>query len=345
VNRRHLLLVGMLVAGLLAGATAGPASAARPAGGSKFYGFEPPDRAVTKFAPKSAQLRVARGGRRLARSRSYVKVQFAGRCGARNFRVRLGRRVRIRRSGAFSARDARGARRSSIRGRFLTRGHARVSYRARAPRPGRGRRPCRASGRVELYRNGKPPFSSCRTQRAKTVLRTRGARVFRQLRFRRDPDEPGFYPYLYACAIDNGRRFALGQDYGDLSIEAVRLTDPFVGFATVSCGGLCGTTGIVVLDVRNGSRKTLPRVSSLGPDFRATITDLELKATGAVAWIAQTARDQTDPNTEVREVWASDSAGQRMLDSGIGIGLESLKLSGSTLSWRKNGSPRSATIH
>lgn len=341
---RRLLAVMLVAAGLVTGATAVPASAVRPAGGTTFYGFEPPDRAVQKFAPRTAVLRVARGGRRFVRSRSSVKIRFAGSCRARDFRVRLGARVRIGRSGAFKARGARGARRFSIRGRFGSRKNARISYRARARRAGPGRPPCRARGQVELYRDGVPPFSSCRTQRAKTVLRTGGARVFRQLRFKRVPGESGFYPYLYACVIDNGKRFSLGQDYGDESIDSIRLTAPFVGFATVSCGGLCGTTGIVVLDVRDGSRKTRPQVTSLGPEARAIITDLELKDSGAVAWIAQTYSNPTDPASEVREVWAADAAGQRRLDSGVGIGLESLKLSGSTLSWLKSGSPRSATL-
>lgn len=333
----------MLVAGLLAGATAGPASGARPAGGSKFYGFQT-SAPADELVDKTAELRVSRDGRHLARS--YVRVVFDGRCNSRDFRARLGRRVRIRRNGTFTAKGGRGARRFSIRGRFVSRDHARVSYRASGPRRGRARRSCRMSRRVELYRNGEPPFSSCRTQRAKTVLRSPGIRVFRQLRFLRDPDDTGFYPYLYACVIDNGRRVPLGRDTRNgEGLQVVRLTDPFVAFGRYVCGGLvCFTDSVEVVDVRTGSRKKLAQVHSLEAEAPPMILDLELKQTGAVGWIATAQRDRNDPSTAVTEVWAADRAGQRMLDSGPGIDGTSLTLSGSTLSWRNGSVRRSATI-
>jgi hypothetical protein len=44
------------------------------------------------------------------------------------------------------------------------------------------------------------------------------------------------------------------------------------------------------------------------------------------------------------EVWALDSHGQRLLDSGPGIDLQSLTLDGSTLTWTNADTPRSATL-
>ena len=332
----------MLAAFAAVATGAAPASGAVPPGGSHFYGFEGPQRNVDDFLPTSGVLRVSSGGRRFRSS--YVKVLFEGGCQARDFRVRLGRRIRIRRSGRFSLRDRRGARRFRVVGRFVSPRYARIAYRARAPRRGRGRRrSCRTSGRVALYRNGEPPYSGCRTQRAKTVLRTAGARVFRQ--FRRVPRSDGFFPHVYACVIDNGRRFALGRDYDDERIESLRLSDPFVAYARVECGGVgCVSHRIEVLDLRDGTRRTLTQLHSPPGGFPTTIPDLELRDTGSVAWIVRTYREPRNPGSEVREVWASDRQGQRMLDSGTGIDPGSLTLSGPVLSWRKDGAPRSAAI-
>ena len=70
------------------------------------------------------------------------------------------------------------------------------------------------------------------------------------------------------------------------------------------------------------------------------MTDLELKDNASVAWIARAAPYASDRNPSP---WAYDNAGKRRLDTGA-IELTSLELSGSTLTWVKEGLPRSATL-
>ena len=331
---RRRIATAVVLAGLVALATGEAASAAQPARGSHFYGFEG-STSADNFWETSAELRVSRSGRGFGRS--YVEVTLGSRC--RDFKVRLSPRVRIRRGGRFSSTGRRGGRSFRLRGRFLSPGYARVAYRAHVRRRGRD---CRTKGTVELYRNGEPPFSGCGTQRAKTVLRTAGARVFRQ--FRRVPNTNGFFPHLYGCVLDNGRRFALGQDYDDERIDVPRLVDPFVAFASLTCGGVGCSSGIELLDLRSGARRSVGEVHSPPGGFPTTIPDLELKSNGSLAWIVRTYRQAGNAGSEVREVWVLDTRGKRMLDSGLGIAPESLRLSGSTATWVKDGAPRSAPV-
>jgi hypothetical protein len=82
---------------------------------------------------------------------------------------------------------------------------------------------------------------------------------------------------------------------------------------------------------------------------------LEPKANGSVAWTLD--RLAVSPNAlpidngsgeppaaPAWEVWAFDSHGQRVLDSGPNLELHSLELNGSTLTWIKDGTTRSATL-
>ena len=67
-----------------------------------------------------------------------------------------------------------------------------------------------------------------------------------------------------------------------------------------------------------------------------SVTDLELKPNGSFAWIAELGKSVT--------VSADDSAGTRRLDRGRGIARRSLALSGSALTWRKDGVTHSAVL-
>jgi hypothetical protein len=70
------------------------------------------------------------------------------------------------------------------------------------------------------------------------------------------------------------------------------------------------------------------------------VTDMVLRESGSVAWIARPAQ-----YFGLREpaVWADDGQVSRLLDSG-NIELESLELNGSTLTWVKDGASQSATL-
>ena len=69
---------------------------------------------------------------------------------------------------------------------------------------------------------------------------------------------------------------------------------------------------------------------------RSTVTDLVLRPTGSVAWVAD--------DEGRRRVDALSSGDFRTLDSGTGIDPDSLELQGSTLSWTNGGQEKTATL-
>jgi hypothetical protein len=324
MTRTNVRIAVKLVVVVLALVTASSASAARPHKNARYVGFEGSE-TVMELTQVSARARTTRSGRRF-RGGSYVDPE----CGPR---IRL-RGVRIRRSGRFSKFRRRGRFRYRLRGRFVRRNYARVSYTAR-----RGR--CRARRRrVALYERGRPPFSSCRSQRAKTDVRNSGGRVFQQLRLLNDE----FYPHSYGCLFSRNRRFELGRNWDDESIELPQVAAPYAGYVSIFCGvGRCFPF-IAVRDLRDGRvLRNIDASIETVAGRPSAVQSLVLKANGSVAWIVDRAAFMGSPRTI--DVVAEDTTGRRMLDRGPDIDPLSLRLSGSTLSWQKGGASRTATLN
>src|SRR3954453_16976420 len=146
---RRLLLTAIALL-----AMAAPATAAKPHKGARYVGFEGSETQLDDTVV-SAKVRVSGSGRRFRRG-SYVNLTACDK--AR--KVSLARTA-ISRSGRFSKSKRHGRFRYRLRGRFVMRDYARVSY------SGSRSRRC-ASGRVKvpLYEKGVPPFKGCRSQRA-----------------------------------------------------------------------------------------------------------------------------------------------------------------------------------
>jgi len=171
---------------------------------------------------------------------------------------------------------------------------------------------------VGLYLNGQPPFSSCAKQRAADLVRGPTGRIFEQDRYL----ESGFYPHLYACLFETNKAFRLGRNWDDETIGPVDLAGPYAAYQR-------GGFAIVVRDLRTGS---ILRTIAVNAGFFGA-TDLEVKENGSVGWI------------QASGVYAVDWAGQRQLDTGSGLQADSLRLSGSTLTWIRGGVLRSATLN
>ena len=135
----------------------------------------------------------------------------------------------------------------------------------------------------------------------------------------------------YGCLHAAGRRFPLGIPDRDGSggPRLFRLAGPYAGFVQVSCAAACGHS-VNVKDLRDGA--TVRRLCcQLG------VTDLVLSPTAAYAFIEA-------PEGGPAEVRAVSGPSPTLLDSGAGIGRTSLRLEGNTLSWVKDGSPRTAPL-
>jgi hypothetical protein len=190
---------------------------------------------------------------------------------------------------------------------------------------------------VALFRDGEPPFSDCRGQKATTLIEGPAARLF--LQYKLTPQ--GFMPYVFACLDAIGDRVTLGQDYDDERVELPRLAEPYTAWVAGGCaaGPCTGSIHVVALD-GSLTRRVLP--DSPVQSYYSTFTDLELKSNGSFAWIVN--HYDAASKLLLTEVRAFDAGGMRTLDSGTDIAPTSLTLDASALSWEKGGVPQSATL-
>lgn len=331
----RVLRAGVLLACCLLGTvrlSEEPAAAARPAKGALHIDYD-----------ALAKLQVSKSGRWLSPRSTIV----AERPGCASPPVRLDRRrrpLRIAASGRFGFVERTGGFVFRVRGRFVTRDVVRVNYRARYHRNRPLPRGCGIGPtRLTAHRTGPFRFGDCRTHRAKTLLRTATGRVFQEFVWRPGRSGPGGNSWIdaaYGCLFSVNEPFALGQvDDDDFDLEIFQLVGPYVAYEEQGCVGLGCGYGVIVRDLRDGSKfREAPDASSnaFGP-----VTDLVLRENGSVAWTANS--PPFSPET-YRTVWASDSLGTRLLDSGPDIAPGSLELNGSALSWVNGGLSRSATL-
>jgi len=263
--------------------------------------------------------------------------------------------MRVGRDGRFAATGRGGqvltpgprvgpvGRRYRLQGRFVTRDVARIVFTERRIRS--GRLVCRSS--MKLYRNGVPPFSGCRSQRAHTDLWAGSGRVFQQYTL----EFGEFFTHHYACLFEYpSKRIDLGRNYDDERHGNFRLAGPFVAFFSGGCGACTWPQwSVEVRDVRDGRVVSRPDVR-----FYTRLVDLALKPNGSLAWTLERLAlapngypigyPTEPPGIESRDVWALDSQGQRLLDSGPELVPDSLELNDSTLTWTHAGSARSAAL-
>ena len=129
-------------------------------------------------------------------------------------------------------------------------------------------------------------------------------------------------------------------DTADAGYDKFKLVGPYAAFLEFECFGLTCPEWWNVVELRGGRElRELPQ--DLGANLER-VTDLELRENGSVAVIAVLSRsDQFAPGQ--LQVWAFDAHGPRRLDEG-NIDATSLELSGSTLTWIKDGVQVSAVL-
>jgi hypothetical protein len=337
-----------------------PALADQPAPGGHYFGF--PARAGTHpvLADGTVFLRVSRDGRRLAAAKLQLRACRRGGELVDAEELRLSFRgnpdARIQRDGSFKVAHRHGRIRFRLAGRFITSQEARLFYRASERRRLTVCRSGEGESPAALYRDGQPPFSGCRTQRARTLASTDAARIFEQVKAHspsaRSPFV-SFFPHVYACLFDSpSKRFDLGQNWDDSQLGAFRLAGPYVAFFQGGCGAcIWAQDSIDVHDLRDGSLVRRPDL-----EWGTRPMDLALKANGSLAWTLERFRSLEDgsptgpipgdgpPVVVAREVWVLDSQGQRLLDSGLDLDIQSLGLNDSILTWINGGTQRSATL-
>lgn len=193
----------------------------------------------------------------------------------------------------------------------------------------------------------------CSLRRSKTVAANTDGRVFSK------SDGEGGND-VYGCLYSRNRRVLLGidGDYVDLfRISLVQLAGRFVGFDQGYAGRQGESTEIYVVNLHSGKR-TFEVQAGPGGSFgdNAYSTDLELKPSGAVAWI--TAYLRSGEGYPYRyTVNRHDANGDSVVDEsrtdsvfgplGVASPIEpkSLARSGSILYWTKGGAPQTAPLN
>jgi hypothetical protein len=150
----------------------------------------------------------------------------------------------------------------------------------------------------------------------------------------------------FGCAVGGNGAFRLGVTthcIGSDLVGPIAVAGQIAAYASERCGIDTGSTEVLVRNLRTGKRLSAsPAVASPGPESFASVDSLVARPDGAAAWIAQASSlGNHQKNVELRRV---DARGQSLLDSGPAIAPRSLRLRGSTLTWRHGGQPRSSTL-
>ena len=153
---------------------------------------------------------------------------------------------------------------------------------------------------------------------------------------------------VYGCSVRGGRSFRLGTQTvvrHEHLAGAYAVAGRIVAYGSVAFGVDTGGTNILVERLSDGA--LLGSFSATSRNFAegfSSVGSLVVTSDGAVAWIGKaTGIGATRPIIEVLEADPSVSAG-KVLDSGSAIDFGSLRLDGSTLSWRHGGATRRATL-
>lgn len=154
---------------------------------------------------------------------------------------------------------------------------------------------------------------------------------------------------VWACLAATGeRRNLAGAGFCNRAAgraAPVRLAGRTVAYGLERCGVDTGSSTVMVLDLAAGKRladltaATLP----LGPESYVSVVSLVLRADGAVGWIAHVASLVGRAGAPY-EVHGFSGGKSSLLDSGAAIGPASLRLAGSTMTWRDGKTTGSASL-
>jgi hypothetical protein len=152
---------------------------------------------------------------------------------------------------------------------------------------------------------------------------------------------------VFGCSVKGHKVFALGQTTSCVRsrrVAPVTVAGELAAYGLEQCGVDTGSTNVVVRRLTDGaSLRSLPATTKpLGPESYQSVSSLVLKGDGAVAWIG--VGHSIVRRGSSAEVHRADRRGQALLDSGTAIDPRSLRLHGSTLSWRHADFTRSASL-
>jgi hypothetical protein len=152
---------------------------------------------------------------------------------------------------------------------------------------------------------------------------------------------------VYGCSDRGARSWRLGREsicIGSPEVQAPAVAGRLAAYGLKTCGIDFGSAEVVVTRLTDGRvlRRAAAVTGPLGAESYQSVDAVVLDPAGAAGWIAE-GQSIISHNGAI-EVHSLDAGGARRLDSGRGIDPRSLRLAGTTLSWRHSGRRRSATI-
>lgn len=150
---------------------------------------------------------------------------------------------------------------------------------------------------------------------------------------------------VYGCA-NGGPSYKLGasgQVVRENRVGPVAVAGKDAGYGVASFGVDTGYTEVVVRNLATGQElhSAVASRKFLVESFKV-VDSIVVKSDGSVAWISEvTSVVSHRPYLEVHRL---DSRGEAILDTGSGITTRSLRLRGSTLTWRDGSRTRTASL-
>ena len=156
----------------------------------------------------------------------------------------------------------------------------------------------------------------------------------------------------YGCLYRRGELVRLSGAVGSYTL-AGKYVAYFLRFYELESGPVYR---VMVRDLRTGGFRHIEAAYSdlpqqAGPDdgyVASKIRGLVLKRNGSVAWLSCFAKPSGGcpaPAEDVEwEAWRADTRGRKLLDASADVRLRSLRLEGSSLTWRHGTHTRTATL-
>ncbi|HEY6399164.1 MAG TPA: hypothetical protein VIX82_17100 [Solirubrobacteraceae bacterium] len=153
---------------------------------------------------------------------------------------------------------------------------------------------------------------------------------------------------VYGCATRTSKVYRLGSAqscFVEPRIGPVTLAGRIAAYAQVRCGVDTASSQVVVRDLADGKvLMSHPAISHVpGPESFESVHTIVAKRDGSIAWLAGVS--SIGRPTELVEVHRVDRQGSALLDSGGAIAPGSLRLHGSTVTWRDRGKSRRAALN
>jgi hypothetical protein len=155
---------------------------------------------------------------------------------------------------------------------------------------------------------------------------------------------------VYGCSVPGHHRFRLGNASTGLfprtHIDGVAVGGRVAAYGQATMGVDTRPVEVIVRRLSDGVQLgTFPATNAVFAESFQSIGSIVVRGDGAVAWIGElNSIGARHPTIQVLKARPSDTRGT-VLDSGTAIDPASMRLDGSTLTWRHGGATRHAPLH